>query len=185
MNLNWMQPKAGRSIGCAASKDGPSGRSRALCVGSVPRQSSSRIGPGRKEELVVAFCIGALDKEFGIATDEMHARHWPTIVDLATAFVAGLASAYASGRPGLLAALPRCRDRRIASAPDRRDRPRCVVGGVQPLPRGNTPVRWQCTRDRVGLGRRSRTRSPLPIPMGFRSRRRRPSRPRRCRGARR
>jgi hypothetical protein len=54
----------------------------------------------------VAFCIGVADREFGVPTEEMHARHWPTLVDLATAFAAGLAAAYASGRPGLLAALP-------------------------------------------------------------------------------
>jgi uncharacterized hydrophobic protein (TIGR00271 family) len=55
---------------------------------------------------VLAFGIGSLDSEFGIATEEMRARHWPSLVDLAVAFVSGLAGAYASGRPGLLAALP-------------------------------------------------------------------------------
>ena len=54
----------------------------------------------------LAFTIGTLDREFGVATGEMYARHWPSLVDLAVAFVAGLAAAYASGRPGLLAALP-------------------------------------------------------------------------------
>lgn len=53
-----------------------------------------------------ALSIGLLDREFGIATGEMLARHWPSLVDLGVAFVAGLAAAYASGRPGLLAALP-------------------------------------------------------------------------------
>jgi uncharacterized hydrophobic protein (TIGR00271 family) len=54
----------------------------------------------------LAFCIGAGNQEFAIATDEMRARHWPNMVDLLVAFVAGVAAAYASGRPGLLAALP-------------------------------------------------------------------------------
>jgi len=54
----------------------------------------------------LAISIGLLDKEFGTATDEMIARHWPTLIDLAVAFVAGTAAAYATGRPGLLAALP-------------------------------------------------------------------------------
>jgi uncharacterized membrane protein len=36
----------------------------------------------------------------------MDARDWPQMLDLGVAFVAGLAAAYASGRPGLLAALP-------------------------------------------------------------------------------
>jgi uncharacterized hydrophobic protein (TIGR00271 family) len=54
----------------------------------------------------LALTIGALDLEFAMATPEMYGRHWPTLVDVAVAFVAGLAAAYASGRPGLLAALP-------------------------------------------------------------------------------
>jgi uncharacterized hydrophobic protein (TIGR00271 family) len=55
---------------------------------------------------VLAFGIGAMDSEFGIPTHEMYSRHWPSLVDVGVAFVAGLAAAYASGRPGLLAALP-------------------------------------------------------------------------------
>jgi uncharacterized hydrophobic protein (TIGR00271 family) len=55
---------------------------------------------------VIALAIGALNPEFGIPTAEMYGRQWPNLVDVAIAFVAGLAAAYASGRPGLLAALP-------------------------------------------------------------------------------
>jgi len=55
---------------------------------------------------VLALGIGLMDQEFGVATDEMRARHWPSLVDLSIAFIAGIAAAYASGRPGLLAALP-------------------------------------------------------------------------------
>jgi len=55
---------------------------------------------------LIGVTLGTLDTEFGVATGEMYARHWPTMVDLAVAFVAGLAAAYASGRPSLLAALP-------------------------------------------------------------------------------
>jgi uncharacterized membrane protein len=36
----------------------------------------------------------------------MEARDWPQMLDLIVAFVSGLAAAYASSRPGLLAALP-------------------------------------------------------------------------------
>ena len=36
----------------------------------------------------------------------MYERNWPQTLDLVVAFAAGLAASYASGRPGLLAALP-------------------------------------------------------------------------------
>ncbi len=55
---------------------------------------------------VLALAIGVLDTEYHVATSEMYRRHWPTLLDLGIAFVSGLAAAYASGRPGLLAALP-------------------------------------------------------------------------------
>lgn len=55
---------------------------------------------------VLAFVIGLLVSEFQIATAAMDARDWPKLLDLIIAFVSGLAAAYASGRPGLLAALP-------------------------------------------------------------------------------
>jgi len=59
---------------------------------------------------LTAFAIGAvvgqLTPGFEASTSEMDARDWPMILDLVIAFAAGLAAAYASGRPGLLAALP-------------------------------------------------------------------------------
>jgi uncharacterized hydrophobic protein (TIGR00271 family) len=59
---------------------------------------------------VTVFCIayvtGLLVGDFQEATAEMEARDWPQMLDLIVAFVSGLAAAYASSRPGLLAALP-------------------------------------------------------------------------------
>ena len=54
----------------------------------------------------LATAVGLASREFVAATPEMAARDWPQLLDLLVAFVAGLAAAYASGRPGLLAALP-------------------------------------------------------------------------------
>ncbi len=60
--------------------------------------------------VVTAFLIGLVTglvhTAFAGATPEMSARGWPDLTDLAIAFVAGLAAAYASSRPGLVAALP-------------------------------------------------------------------------------
>jgi len=59
---------------------------------------------------LVAFCIGVgvgwLDVSFTEPTPEILARGWPGLLDLFVAFAAGFAAAYASCRPGLLAALP-------------------------------------------------------------------------------
>jgi uncharacterized membrane protein len=63
----------------------------------------------------MAFCIAYVTgivfakTEFGAfyqSTKQMGARDWPQFIDLMVAFVSGIAAAYASGRPGLLAALP-------------------------------------------------------------------------------
>jgi uncharacterized hydrophobic protein (TIGR00271 family) len=54
----------------------------------------------------LAVAVGVLSGQFHQSTPEMDARDWPQMLDLGVAFVAGLAAAYASGRPGLLAALP-------------------------------------------------------------------------------
>ena len=54
----------------------------------------------------VAYVIGLLFSDFHEATAEMASRDWPQMLDLLVAFVSGLAAAYASARPGLLAALP-------------------------------------------------------------------------------
>jgi nucleotide-binding universal stress UspA family protein len=55
---------------------------------------------------ILSYGIGLLSGGFIGATAEMEARDWPQIIDLSVAFVSGLAAAYASARPGLLAALP-------------------------------------------------------------------------------
>ncbi len=59
---------------------------------------------------VTAFAIGWGLGSIGLAgeapTGEMVARDWPDVLDLLVAFASGLAAAYASSRPGLLAALP-------------------------------------------------------------------------------
>jgi uncharacterized hydrophobic protein (TIGR00271 family) len=54
----------------------------------------------------IGLLVGALTPGFETSTAEMDARDWPELLDLVIAFAAGLAAAYASGRPGLLAALP-------------------------------------------------------------------------------
>jgi uncharacterized hydrophobic protein (TIGR00271 family) len=54
----------------------------------------------------IAFMVGVLSGGFYEATEEMDSRNWPQVLDLIVAFVSGLAAAYASGRPGLLSALP-------------------------------------------------------------------------------
>ena len=54
----------------------------------------------------LAFLVGFLAPGFHRPTSEMYSRDWPMMLDLGIAFVSGLAAAYASGRPGLLAALP-------------------------------------------------------------------------------
>ena len=55
---------------------------------------------------ILAYLIGLLSGDFIVSTAEMDSRDWPQLLDLIVAFVSGIAAAYASGRPGLLAALP-------------------------------------------------------------------------------
>jgi uncharacterized hydrophobic protein (TIGR00271 family) len=55
---------------------------------------------------VMALIVGLLAPEFHQSTTEMAARDWPQLLDLFIAGAAGFAAAYASSRPGLLAALP-------------------------------------------------------------------------------
>jgi uncharacterized hydrophobic protein (TIGR00271 family) len=64
------------------------------------------IGLGMFTALVLAFIIGLFLPGFHDATPEMLARNWPGLLDLGVAFVSGLAAAYSSSRPNLLAALP-------------------------------------------------------------------------------
>jgi uncharacterized hydrophobic protein (TIGR00271 family) len=54
----------------------------------------------------LSWLVGVTSPGFILPTEEMTARSWPVELDLLVAFVAGLAAAYASSRPGLLAALP-------------------------------------------------------------------------------
>jgi uncharacterized hydrophobic protein (TIGR00271 family) len=54
----------------------------------------------------LAVGVGFLSGEFQEATTEMTARDWPQFLDLIVAFISGIAAAYASARPNLLAALP-------------------------------------------------------------------------------
>ena len=56
--------------------------------------------------LLVGFLVGAVIPGFDQPTEEMLARGGPGLLDLFVAFASGLAAAYASSRPGLLAALP-------------------------------------------------------------------------------
>jgi len=56
--------------------------------------------------LAVAVAVGLVTPAFGEPTRQMLGRGRPGVLDLVVAFAAGLAAAYASARPGLLAALP-------------------------------------------------------------------------------
>jgi uncharacterized hydrophobic protein (TIGR00271 family) len=56
--------------------------------------------------LVVGVVVGLLTPGFEEPTREMLGRGGPGLLDLFVAFTSGLAAAYASSRPGLLAALP-------------------------------------------------------------------------------
>jgi len=56
--------------------------------------------------VVVGALTGLLTPGFVRATPEMLERNWPSMLDLLIAFAAGLAGAYTSSRPSLLAALP-------------------------------------------------------------------------------
>ena len=56
--------------------------------------------------MLVAFLVGLAIPGFHQPTAEMLGRGGPSMLDLFVAFASGLAAAYASSRPGLLAALP-------------------------------------------------------------------------------
>jgi len=55
---------------------------------------------------LIGIAVGFLHPGFEKPTEEMASRDWPGLLDLLVAFAAGLAAAYASSRPSLLAALP-------------------------------------------------------------------------------
>lgn len=56
--------------------------------------------------MVAGLTIGLIDSEFSEPTREIFARTRPGIIDIAVAFLSGIAAAYAQSRPNLLAALP-------------------------------------------------------------------------------
>lgn len=84
----------------------------ALVQGNVKllKISFRSVGFGILIALLVAALVGGLvnlgDFGFDLPSNEMEARGGPTILDFFVAFASGLAAAYASSRPGLLAALP-------------------------------------------------------------------------------
>ena len=61
---------------------------------------------GLAVSLLVGVLVGLLTPGFDEPTREMLGRGGPGVLDLFVAFASGLAAAYASSRPGLLAALP-------------------------------------------------------------------------------
>jgi len=80
----------------------------ALVQGNVmlAKISAHSVSYGICVTLLVAFLVGLAIPGFDQPTDEMLARGGPGLLDLFVAFASGLAAAYASSRPGLLAALP-------------------------------------------------------------------------------
>jgi uncharacterized hydrophobic protein (TIGR00271 family) len=70
------------------------------------RLASRTVLLGFLTSLVIGFLSGLLVPRFQVATPEMVARDWPLLLDMVIAFAAGLAGAYTSSRPNLLAALP-------------------------------------------------------------------------------
>jgi uncharacterized hydrophobic protein (TIGR00271 family) len=72
----------------------------------LARISSRAIAHGLVVSLLVGLVIGRMTPGFEEPTREMLARGGPSLLDLVVAFASGLAAAYASSRPGLIAALP-------------------------------------------------------------------------------
>lgn len=72
----------------------------------LARTSSRSIGFGVVVSLVVGTLVGLVTPGFEEPSREMIGRGGPGLLDLFVAFASGLAAAYASSRPGLLAALP-------------------------------------------------------------------------------
>lgn len=70
------------------------------------RLAGRTVSLGFLTSLGIGFLSGLLVPRFEIATPEMVARDWPMMLDLVIAFAAGLAGAYTSSRPSLIAALP-------------------------------------------------------------------------------
>jgi uncharacterized hydrophobic protein (TIGR00271 family) len=80
----------------------------ALVQGNVmlAKISARSVSFGICVALLVGFLVGVVIPGFDQPTEEMLARGGPGLLDLFVAFASGLAAAYASSRPGLLAALP-------------------------------------------------------------------------------
>lgn len=72
----------------------------------LARLSLRSVVLGLGVSLFGGFLVGTVSLGFEEPTREMLARGGPEFLDLCVAFVAGLAAAYASSRPGLIAALP-------------------------------------------------------------------------------
>jgi uncharacterized hydrophobic protein (TIGR00271 family) len=72
----------------------------------LARISVRAVMMGLGVSLLVGFLTGLLTPGFAEPTREMLGRGGPGLLDIFVAFASGLAAAYASSRPGLLAALP-------------------------------------------------------------------------------
>jgi len=72
----------------------------------LARLSFRSVLSGLGVALLVGLVVGISTPALEEPTREMLARGGPGLLDLAVAFAAGLAAAYASSRPGLIAALP-------------------------------------------------------------------------------
>lgn len=70
------------------------------------RMASRTVTLGFLLALAIGFLAGIATFRFVTPTPEMVARDWPQLLDLTIAFAAGLAGAYTSSRPSLIAALP-------------------------------------------------------------------------------
>lgn len=70
------------------------------------RLASRTVLLGFLTTLGIGFLSGFAVPRFQLPTPEMVARDWPLLIDLVIAFAAGLAGAYTSSRPSLIAALP-------------------------------------------------------------------------------
>lgn len=68
--------------------------------------SARTVSLGFLSSVVIGFLVALVVPRFAVPTPEMVARDWPQLLDLWIAFFAGIAGAYTSSRPGLLAALP-------------------------------------------------------------------------------
>jgi uncharacterized hydrophobic protein (TIGR00271 family) len=71
----------------------------------LAKLASRSVLAGFLTAFAIGLIVGALHPH-EVATNEMRMRNWPGLVDLAVAFVSGLAAAYASSRTNLSAALP-------------------------------------------------------------------------------